>query len=158
LKHTVSLFITLFSFWLLWSGHYTSLLITLGLFSCFFVLLVMRRMQADEHGTVPVAIALRGLRYLPWLLLEIARSNIDVARRVLQPTMSIRPHVIQVRASQRSDLTRVIYANSITLTPGTVTIGISGDDLTVHALTDAAAEGVLSGEMDRRVTALEAQR
>ncbi len=158
MKHSGSLFVVLFSVWLLWSGHYTTLLLTLGLFSCLFVLLVMRRMSAVDHEAAPVDITARAALYLPWLAWQIVKANLDVARRIVQPRMPVRPHVLKVRAGQRSDLGRVIYANSITLTPGTITIGVSGDEFTIHALTDEAAAGVAGGEMNDRVCAIEERR
>ena len=158
MKHSVSLFVALFSIWLLWSGHYTSLLLTLGLFSCLLVLLAVRRMVTIDHEAAPVEISLRTLVYLPWLGWQIVKSNLDVARRIVQPRMPIRPHVLKVRAGQRSDLGRVVYANSITLTPGTVTIGVEGDEFTIHALTDEAGAGVTAGDMNDRVCAVEGRR
>jgi multicomponent Na+:H+ antiporter subunit E len=158
MKHSGSLFVVLFSVWLLWSGHTTPLLLTLGMFSCMFVLLAVRRMRAVDRETAPVEITARVLLYLPWLVWEIVKANLDVARRILQPRLPIRPHILKVRAGQRSDLGRVVYANSITLTPGTVTIGVSGDEFTIHALTDEAAAGIAGGEMNDRVCALEERR
>ncbi len=158
MKHSGSLFVVLFSVWLLWSGHYTTLLLTLGLFSCLFVLLVMRRMSAVDHEAAPVDITARAALYLPWLAWQIVKANLDVARRIVQPRMPVRPHVLKVRAGQRSDLGRVIYANSITLTPGTITIGVNGDEFTIHALTDEAAAGVAGGQMNDRVCAIEERR
>ncbi len=158
MRHSGSLFAVLFSVWLLWSGHHTPLLLTLGLFSCLFVLLTMRRMSTIDHEAAPVEITARALLYLPWLTVEIVKANLDVAWRIVQPRMPVRPHVLKVHAGQRSDLGRVIYANSITLTPGTVTIGVSGDEFTIHALTDKAAAGVADGEMNDRVCAVEKRR
>jgi multicomponent Na+:H+ antiporter subunit E len=158
MKHAGILFVVLFSVWLLWSGHYTTLLVTLGMFSVFFVLLTIRRMGALDHETAPSEILPRALAYTPWLLWQIALSNVDVARRVLRREMPIRPHLFRIRPGPRTDIGRVIYANSITLTPGTVTVAIEGDEFTIHALTDEAAQGVLTGEMDRRVCAVEGRR
>ena len=158
MKHAGSLFVVLFSVWLLWSGHMTMLLLTLGLFSCLVVLLVMRRMGTIDQEAAPFGILLRMLPYAPWLLWQIVKSNLDVARRIVSPGMPIRPHLLKVRAGQHSDLGRVIYANSITLTPGTVTIGMVGDEFTIHALTDEAADDVAAGAMNDRVSALEASR
>jgi len=155
MKHAGSLFFVLISVWLMWSGHYTTLLVTLGVASVFFVLLTIRRMGAIDHESAPVEVGPRLVAYLPWLLWEIAKSNVDVAFRVLRREMPIRPHVIRVPAGQRTDIGRVIYANSITLTPGTVTMALEDDGFTVHALTDEAAAGVLSGEMDRKVQVVE---
>ena len=90
--------------------------------------------------------------------MQVARSivGIDVAKAILSTPMTISPTVFTVTGTQKSELGRVVYANSITLTPGTVTIDLVDDQLTVHALTKAGLEGVESGEMDRRVTRLEA--
>jgi len=111
----------------------------------------------DEEGT-PLGLPLRALRYLPWLMWQIVKANVDVARCILDPHLPIRPTVIRVKAGQRRDLGRVIYANSITLTPGTVSIDLEGDEIHVHALTREAAEGLRSGVMDRKVTELEGRR
>ena len=155
MKYTLSLLIVLFAVWLLWSGHYTSLMLVLGLVSCLAVVAVARRMGIVDEEGAPVELPLRALFYLPWLTRQIVKSNIDVARCILDPRLPISPRVIEVRASQQKDIGRVIYANSITLTPGTVSIDTDGDRITVHALTEEAAAGLLTGEMDRRVARLE---
>ena len=87
--------------------------------------------------------------------IENALGNVDVAKRILDPKLPIDPTMIELKPSQRSDLGRVIYANSITLTPGTVTTSLSGDSLEVHALTREGADDLLAGDMDRRVAGLE---
>ncbi len=162
MKRAVSLGLVLFAVWLLWSGYWPGmsesggLLTGLGALSCLAVVLLARRMQVLDREGVPLELTPRAqLLYAPWLIWEIVKANVDVARRILHPALPIRPHVIRIRAGQKTDLGRVIYANSITLTPGTVTIGLDGGDLTVHALTDEAARGLATGEMDRRVSSIE---
>ena len=86
---------------------------------------------------------------------EIVKANIDVARVLVRRRMPTDISVINVKATQKSDVGQVVYANSITLTPGTVTIALDDNILTIHALTTSAAEGLNTGEMDRRVTAVE---
>ena len=109
----------------------------------------------DEEG-VPIEMGLRPfIFYAPWLFKEIVMANIDVAWRILDPRLPILPTLIRVTASQKGDLGRVIYANSITLTPGTVSIDMEGDQITVHALSYEGAVEDMSGEMDRRVSNLE---
>ena len=152
LRYPVSLTLVLASVWLLWSGHFSTLLLTLGALSVALVVIVAMRMKIVDPEGAPIEPSLRALAYLPWLLWEIVKANVDVARRILHPGLPIEPHVVRVRAGQKTDLGRVIYANSITLTPGTVTIGEQGSELTVHALTRAAAAGLATGEMDRRVS------
>jgi multicomponent Na+:H+ antiporter subunit E len=111
----------------------------------------------DEEA-VPLRLPLRAPIFLPWLLWQVVKSNVDVARRILDPRLPIRPELIRVKAGQRNDLGRAIYANSITLTPGTVSLYVDDDEIVVHALTREAAEGLRGGEMDRRATAYEGKR
>ena len=155
MKYTVSLSLVLFGVWLLWSGHFEPLLVSFGVLSCAVVVAIVRRMKIVDREGAPVELALRALAYVPWLLWEIAKANVDVARRILDPRLPISPRIIKVKAGQRHDISRVIYANSITLTPGTVSIDTAGDEITVHALTEEAARAVEAGDMDRRVSRLE---
>jgi multicomponent Na+:H+ antiporter subunit E len=149
------LFVALMAVWLAWSGHFTPLLISMGVLSCLFVVWIARRMRLVDREGVPWEIVPRMLLYLPYLLLEILKANIDVARRILDPRLPIGPAVFRSKALQRTALGRVIYANSITLTPGTVTIGIDDEGVTVHALSPEAEQGVLNDEMNRRVARVE---
>ncbi len=159
LLRIVSLAIVLSVLWLLLSGHWDNGLINaLGLASIVLTLVVSIRMGVTDREGHPVHLALRGLLYWPWLIKEIVVANIDVAKAILGMTDDIKPNLFTVKASQRTDLGRTIYANSITLTPGTVTIGMNDDELTIHALTPAAKEGLETGEMDRRVTGVEGER
>jgi multicomponent Na+:H+ antiporter subunit E len=154
-KYALSLALVLYAVWLLWSGIYKPLLLILGAISCALVLLVVRRMNAFDQETAPVELSLPALGYLPWLVWEIVKANVDVARRILSPGPPIDPRIIEVRAEQRSEIGRTVFANSITLTPGTVTVEVEGNRFHVHALTAEAAEGVLAGKMNRRVSRVE---
>lgn len=158
MKYLVSLFLILSMTWLLWSGIFEALTMTLGLVSCTAVVALVRRMGVVDHEGALVEFALRPVLYVPWLMWEIFRANVDVALLILSPTLHISPRVIRVKAGQRTGLGLVIYANSITLTPGTVSVDIEGDTIVIHALTREAAEGVEAGVMDRKVTALEGRR
>jgi multicomponent Na+:H+ antiporter subunit E len=150
-----SLGLVLFVLWFLLSGHATPLLLGLGVVSSLCVVLIARRMDVIDPEGHPIHLSWQAVLYWPWLVVEIFKANIDVARAIVRPRMPIRPTVLRVKASQKSDLGRVIYANSITLTPGTVTLSVDGETLEVHALTPGAAEDLLSGDMDRRVTIVE---
>lgn len=155
MKDTLSLVGVLTAAWVLWSWHFTGLLIGLGVASVILTVYITRRMRIDEEGLHPLLMPFRMLAYLPWLFIEIVKANLDVAARILHPRLPISPRMIRVTAGQRTDLARVIYANSITLTPGTVSVDTDGEEITVHALSVGAAEGVEAGEMDRRVARLE---
>jgi multicomponent Na+:H+ antiporter subunit E len=156
LKHLAALSIALLAVWLLWSGYYdNTLLVVLGALSCIVVVFLAGRMRLVDAEGVPVELAWRLLRYAPWLVWQVFLANLHVARRILDPKLPIHPSVIRVKTGQKSDLGRVIYANSITLTPGTVSINIDEDEIWVHALTKETAADLETGEMDRRVTWLE---
>ena len=153
---TASLAVFLSLLWLLLSGHFSDpLLLALGAASVLLVVFIALRKEVSDPEGHPIHMILRLLVYWPWLLKEIVVANVDVAKAILRSPMAIDPTVFTVRGTQKSELARVIYANSITLTPGTVTIDLEDDLLTVHALTKAGLEGVESGQMNRRVTALE---
>jgi multicomponent Na+:H+ antiporter subunit E len=159
LFQVVSLTVILALLWLLLSGHFADpLLLGLGGASIVLTLIVSHRMQVVNREGHPVHLAIRGMLYWPWLIKEIVVANIDVAKAILGVTDSVRPQVFKIKTSQVSDLGKTIYANSITLTPGTVTIALDDDEMTIHALTPAAAEGLASGDMDRRVAWVEGGR
>ena len=154
----LGLFVALCAAWMLWSGYFKPLLLGLGLVSvlaCVYLAMRMRRTDGEGAGFSIIDHIHQLATYWPWLLVEIAKSNIDVARIVLAPKIDVDPVMIRVTATQQTGLGKVIYGNSITLTPGTITVDMEGDQIIVHALTQAGAEGVREGGTDRRVTALE---
>ncbi len=153
--HAISLALVLFALWLLLSGHYVPLLIGLGALSVLLVVTIALRMDVVDREGHPIHLSPKALLYWPWLGWEIVKANLDVARRILDPRLPISPIVIRLKTTQKSDLGRVIYANSITLTPGTVSIDIDGEHIEVHALTREAAQALRTGDMDRRVTRFE---
>lgn len=151
MPRAVSLAIALAVFWILLSGYWEPLILTFGVLSIALVVYIAHRMTLTDHEGHPIHIAPKGLGYWPWLIKEIVVSNIYVARRIL--TGNVEPQVFATPASQSDELGQVTYANSITLTPGTVSISAREGEITVHALTRDTAEGVQSGDMDGRVCA-----
>ncbi len=153
----VSLTIALSAFWLLLSGYFTPFLLAAGLGSVLAIVwFTDRRMKVLDLEGHPTHLTGRALTYWPWLLWEIAKSGWDVTKRILHPDLPISPRLIRVPTSQTTDVGRVIYANSITLTPGTISLELSDGEILVHALTREGAEGLAAGDMDRRATAFEA--
>jgi multicomponent Na+:H+ antiporter subunit E len=138
--------------WLVLSGHYDPLLLALGAVSVAFCAIVARRLRLVDREGHPYHLLLRALPYWGWLLVQIYKAAIDVSRLVLKPSMPIRPVLFPTRATQPSDLGHAVYANSITLTPGTVSVDLEPGAILVHALTEEGAADVQSGDMDRRVT------
>jgi multicomponent Na+:H+ antiporter subunit E len=155
-KRITGLALILSVFWMVNSGYFKLLLLSLGIVSVVGVILINRRMESvDGEYESPIILSLRLPLYLSWLTGEVIKSNIDVVKRIWQKEPDISPTVFRVTADQRTDVFRVLYANSITMTPGTVTMGIDGNVFEVHALTHEAADGVREGSMNRQVTQLE---
>ncbi len=158
-----SLVLVLFGMWMLWSGayswpgseHFHGLILALGVASCFFVLVLSMRMKIVDVEAVPLHISWRLIRYIPWLLKEIFIANIDVARLILSPKLRISPNLVKVEAFQETELAQVIYANSITLTPGTVSVDLEDGWITVHAITWEARQALIEGDMDMRAALLD---
>ena len=148
----------LFASWIFLSGYFTPFLLGAGLACSVAVFLFARRMAVIDARTFPVHLGVAALLYWPWLVKEIAKSAWDVAWIILQPRLPISPCWIRVKPTQRTTIGRVTYANSITLTPGTITIEADGDEFVVHALTREGAAGLATGDMDRRVTRFEGTR
>lgn len=151
----LSLGLVLFSFWLLLSGHYTVITLTAAVFSVIVVVVMMARMKMIDREGHPVYLIKRVVGFHPWLTLQILKSAWDVAKLILNPKLPISPTMVDVHGSQKTAVGIATYANSITLTPGTLTARLRGNDILVHAITREGAEVIQSGEMDRRVTQFE---
>ncbi len=147
--------IVLTASWLAWSGHYDGLLLSFGAASVLCVFYLLNRIGLAALDPRSAKTFLKMVPYLPWLLREIIKSNIDVAKIIWQPKISIDPAVREIPATQETALGLVTFANSVTLTPGTLSINATPGSLTVHALEAAAFDGEGFSEMDRRVTGLE---
>ncbi len=155
MKHTVSLFITLSAFWLLNSGHYSLLILFLGFVSITLVLVIANKMDVVDQESQPIHLKRNIFGYFGWLIKEIVQANITVVKHIWLSGKSISPTLKKIKISQQTDMGKVIYANSITLTPGTVAIDLVDDEIIVHALLLKDVESLETGEMDRRVTMLE---
>lgn len=157
MKYWLSLSVALIAIWLVWSGHFDKpFILILGAFSCVFSVWLASRMHIVDDEGAPVQMGIRPFwKYAPWLGKEIVESNIGVTKIVLSPKMPLHRNVVTVKAGPKSELGRVILANSITLTPGTVSVNMEGDEIEIHALSLEGAAEDISGEMDRRVQELE---
>ncbi len=158
MPHLLTLMILLTTAWMLWSGPYTlhhGLLQVFAVGSILGTLWLTLRMEKSSGEPSRWPNPLRLALYLPWFTLEVVKSAWDVTRIVLSRDMPMSPRMVRVKATQKTDFGKAIYANSITLTPGTITLDVRGDILLVHALTKETAEGVETGVMDAKVTAFE---
>ncbi len=141
----------LFVTWLLLSGHYHPFVVISGVGSCIASVVIVRRMDAMCNERYPIQITPQIFSYWLWLVWEIIKSNVDVARRVLAPRLRISPRIISLDASQQTALFQTILANSITLTPGTVTVDIEEGILLVHALSEDSANDLLEGKFEEKI-------
>jgi len=152
---SLSLIFFLFLFWLALSGHYTIVLISAGLASAILCALAARWLRTLDDESQPLHLLTGAVTYFPWLLWEIVKSAWSVTRIILDPKLPISPTMTRLAATQKGPAALATYANSITLTPGTLTVGVSGNTFLVHALTREGAEDLEAGHMDRRVTRFE---
>jgi multicomponent Na+:H+ antiporter subunit E len=159
LKKLYRLIITLIIFWLLLSGIFTPMLLILGVISIVLVCYFSVQMKVLEHRGQPIYFRpFHLVRYWCWLIFQIVKSNWDVTQRILSPSLPIKPILKTVPATQKTEIGRIIYANSITLTPGTVAINIAKNgDILVHALHEDSIAELEEGAMADRVCILEPQ-
>lgn len=141
--------------WLLWSGHFGPLMLVFGTASVLFVYWLLGRLGVLEHPAGYLQIILRLPFYVPWLMWQVLLSNIQVAKLIWRPKLQIDPAVRHIPATQKTDLGLVIYANSVTLTPGTLSVDAQSGTVLVHALEASSFDGEDFQTMDARVTALE---
>lgn len=155
-RHIVSVGLLMALFWLANSGHYNPLLLSFGIVSVIFVAFIVHRMDTMDGGNQLMKLSLSKLpAYYLWLGKEMVMSNLDVTKRIWLGNSSISPQAGRVPCAPSTEAGKVIYANSITLTPGTVAIDIDGDEIYVHALTQQGFNTLTQGDMNQRVAGLE---
>jgi multicomponent Na+:H+ antiporter subunit E len=149
--------ILLFALWYLMSGIDKPLTLGLGAASAVFAVFVVRRMDnaADAERLEVHLRPIEFIKYLVWLMVEIARANWAVTKIILSSDMDIKQHIFDVPFSQKSDLGQTIFANSITLTPGTISVEVEKDHFLVHALSYSPEDNDAIADMDARVTKVE---
>jgi len=142
----------LFAFWLALSGHYTPFLLVIGILSSAFCVALACRMKLVDAEAVPIGLKPSIALYWFWLAVEIIKANLAVGRIILSPHMPLGQRFVRVPTGQKTEMGQVIFANSITLTPGTVTVETGENALLVHALSGSFAS---FDEMGHRVCAVE---
>lgn len=152
--HYIILFLTLFLTWVCLSGYFTAFFLICGVVSCALCVLIAWRMDRVDGIWQPLAPTLRAPVYFLWIFKEICVSGFSVTRKVWQPEPEIDPVMEWIDTGEHSDVGVVIYANSITLTPGTVAIDLSNRKIFVHALSSSDIKALKEGTMERRVNAL----
>ncbi|MDH5360801.1 MAG: Na+/H+ antiporter subunit E [Gammaproteobacteria bacterium] len=155
MKNTLTLSVLLALFWLALSGHYVAFTLIPGILSIALIVWLNKKMDITDKHTMPAKLLKRLPNYWRWLFVEIIKSNLHVVKKVWQPKLAIEPQFCKVPAPFKTDMIKVIYANSITLTPGTVTVAIEDNELLVHALTNQTLEGLNEPQMKKKLLTLE---
>jgi multicomponent Na+:H+ antiporter subunit E len=140
--------------WLLLSGHFTPLLISLGLASVLLVVWFLRRMDRVDQEPIMLRPGLGLFGYLVWLLWSVVKANIDLARRIWDPRLPVNPVWARLGTRVATPVEKTLYANSITLTPGTLTTDVRDDHFVIHALSQEGVDELREGEMERRIRRL----
>ena len=145
-------FLIMFGFWILLSGKFDLFHLTLGVLSSGLVSFLSADLLMYEQGKNRLSTGVRFLLYLPWLLYQIVLSTLHVTFLALHPKMKdqIDPTIVTFKTKLKTNIAKVALANSITLTPGTITVRIEGQVFYVHAISRKAAAG-LPGEMEDRL-------
>lgn len=143
-------FIVLFGFWLLLSGRLDMMHLGLGVVSSFLVALFSHDLLIRNSGGIRrcLVVFIRFIPFLGWLVWQIIIANINVARLVIDPKMPILPGVIKFRSNLQSDVAQTTLATSITLTPGTMTVDVVGNDFYIHCLRIEDEEKILDEEKE----------
>ncbi len=140
--------------WLLWSGLYKPLLLALGALSCLLTLWLLRRMGYFEQDATSFRYSFGLLAFWGWLVKEVVQSSLQVTRVVLARKVQVHPRTVALDVEGFDPVDQVLLGNSITLTPGTLTLDVYQNRLLVHALTAQGAKDVLEGKMQEKISAL----
>lgn len=157
LKELLILAVVMMLFWILLSGMYDAFHIILGVIAVAAVIWIDARLFASSFFEEDDASSIRIgklLLYIPWLLVQIVVASIQVAYVILSPKMPVETSIIRFKTKLPNMTSKVILGNSITLTPGTLTIDIDDNEFIVHSLTDASSAGILNSDLPDHVGAL----
>lgn len=138
-------------FWLLLSGYIQPLLLSFGVVSVFIVLVVIKRMDKVDDQPSKLGFGHSMAKYVPWLLGQIVLSSVHVTKLIWGNSKKLSPSLSKVSAKNIPENKRVLYANSITLTPGTLSVDLENDEITVHALQADSIEELKQGGMENKI-------
>ncbi len=152
--HLIKWTVLLSIFWILLSGFIEPLLLSFGVVSVAIVILVLKRMDDVDKEEQQIAVSLRLLRYLPWLIGQIVSSSIQVTRLIWGKPGKLSPAVTKISTADIPKDCRALYANSITITPGTLSIDLNDDEISIHALQKSSVDDLKQGGMAKKITAI----
>lgn len=150
--YVMGLAIALTALWYGMSGLTEPVILGLGAISIVLTVVLATRLGLKDRESSPYHRIFAFLAYTPWLIGEILKANLTVVKAILSPELNIEPTLVKVKTTCKSDLAKVVFANSITLTPGTVTLRVDDDVMLVHGLFESEAQPEAFEEMDRRAS------
>lgn len=157
MRYTLGLFVILIVFWTINSQYNAGLILFFGLISILLVLFITHRMKLIDQESTPLHLFLSIWPFWCWLLKEIVVGSIYVLKKILQGNSSLSPKIIEIKLDFKDEISKVIFANSITLVPGTLSVQLNEESIVVHALTQELADDLLSGELAHRIKRIEDQ-
>ncbi|BBB26123.1 Na+/H+ antiporter subunit E [Amphritea japonica] len=152
--HIAKWAVVLSIFWLLLSGFIEPLLLSFGAISVVIVLFILKRMDKVENEPGQIGTSIRLIRYTPWLIGQIFSSAIHVTKLIWGSPDKVSPAIEKINAKDVPASSRVLYANSITLTPGTLSVDLDESEVTVHALHKSSIEELQKGQMEKKITGI----
>lgn len=155
MKTIILSFTSLFILWCLLSGYFKTSLIVFGVLSCALVTYLSIKLKIYSRQHERIKFNLRLPLYIPWLFKEILKSNLHVARCILSSNKNINLQTVYCKPSQKTMTGLAVHANSITLTPGTISVDLNENEILVHALSNHTAQGIIECEIDKRVSKIE---
>lgn len=151
LRFGLVLAIVLAVYWLALSGYYNDpLILSFGVISIFLVLGLCARMKIMDEETVPYLHIPKTFSYFVWLGKEIVKANVKVFKAVLSPDMEVSPTLVRIPSTPETEIGKTMFGNSITLTPGTVSMEMSENEILVHALLEEMSDPSDFREMAER--------
>ncbi|WP_028468995.1 Na+/H+ antiporter subunit E [Neptunomonas japonica] len=152
--HIVKWAVVLSIFWLLLSGFIEPLLLSFGVISVVIVLFILKRMDRAENEPGQIGTSIRLIRYTPWLIGQVFSSAIHVTKLIWGSPDKVSPAIAKINVKDVPASSRVLYANSITLTPGTLSVDLDENEVTVHALHRSSIEELQEGQMEKKITGI----
>ena len=150
MRYAFILTLAMVAAWLTLSGYFIPMILTFGAISIAIVVWMCRRMGILDGETVPYLSLLPTTSYFVWLFVEIVKANVQVVKAVLSPDLEVSPTLVKIPLNTDIDIAETMFANSITLTPGTVSVDMEPDHILVHALLEEMSAPEDFTEMEKR--------
>jgi len=150
MRYAFILALAMIAAWLTLSGYFIPMILTFGVISIVIVIWMCRRMNILDVETVPYMTSPQSFSYFFWLFAEIIKANVQVVKAVLSPDLEVSPTMVKIPLASDVDIAETMFANSITLTPGTVSMDMQPDHILVHALLEEMSDPEDFTEMGER--------